>query len=151
MDEQSLANDLNELLALETRGLLRFMDDATPYLTARTFKAWSDVQKMARDTADHGRRLTQLLESMELPVRAASFETVVANYHYSTLHSLLPLLAVQVRRLVAVYQRAIQSAGDDQALKGELSSMLKQNQASLEKLESHIQALAPQAAPAGTT
>ena len=151
MNQQALANDLNELLALETRGLLRFMDQATPYLTDRTFKAWADVQKMAQDTADHGRRLTGLLESMELPVRAASFEMVVANYHYTALHSLLPLLGDQIRRLTAVYERAIRSTGNNQALTSALSSMLEQNQASLATLDSHIQALSPQAAPAGTS
>ncbi len=151
MNEQALANDLNELLALETRGLLRFMDQVTPYLTVKTFRAWADVQKMAQATADHGRRLTELLESMELPVRAASFETVVANYHYSTLHSLLPLLAEQFRRLTAVYERAIRSAGDNAAHVDVLSFMLEQNQASLATLDSHIQALSPDAAPAGTS
>ena len=137
MNEQALGEDLNRLLALESRGLLRFLDRATPYLTPETFKIWGDLQAMATATGDRSRRLTELLESLELPVRPASFDTVVANYHYTSLKTVLPLLADQTRSMIDVNQRAIKHSGHHPKARDELMSLLVESQDRLEKLQTH--------------
>lgn len=147
MSEAELADNLNRLLATESRGLLRFLEQLTPYLTSRTFKIWSDVQQIAKNTADHARRLTEILDRLELPVRTPSFDTAVANYHYARLETLLPILIAETRRQVDAYGRAIELASEEASVRSDLQRMLDENRGHLEKLERHADSLPEQTPP----
>lgn len=138
MNRQVLAEDLNGLLAAESRGLAHHLHTATPYLNADTYRAWRDVKRMLETSGAHARRLSGQLESLELPERPASFAATVANYHYSDLVHLLPLLIEEKRRLVAAYERALQHIGDEPAAAAVVASlrdMLDENQSQVQALE----------------
>ena len=138
MNDDLLSRDLNELLALETRGLLRFLDGAAPYLTAETYKIWAGLRQMAAATSSHARRLTEILESLKLPVRPASFQTAMANYHYATLTSMLPLLVAETRRQVTVYEQAVAHASDRRLIADALGSMLSGKRWQLAQMENYL-------------
>jgi hypothetical protein len=136
MNNPALADELNLLLATETRSLFRHLDEAKPYLTPRTYPAWREVAAMSHASREHGDRIAAILHRLELPQRPVSFSAEVANYHFLSVGSLLPLLIAEKRDQVAAYQRAIRHSTGSAEIDDELIDLLAQNQAQLEKLES---------------
>ena len=140
MDAELLGDELNFLLATETHGLVSHLCDAAPYLNTSTFAIWSDIQAMAAAGAEHARRLSLLLDQLEQPGSPSVFEPSVAQFHYTDLGHLLPLLVEEHRYQVAAYQRAIEHAGSDSPIQGvvdELADLLGDKQVELERLEQH--------------
>lgn len=130
----ALADILNDLLAAEMRGLAQHLDTASPYLSARTYRAWAKLRPMAAVSRRHARRLTQLLADLDLPIRPRSFDPAVAFSHYQSLDSLLPLLIEQKRRQIADCQHAMKQRGLPPVVAAALASILRDNQAQLDVL-----------------
>ena len=93
--------------------------------------------------------LTDLLEGLGLPVRPASFDTVVASYHYTALETLLPLLADQARWMIEVNRRAIEHAGNNQKARDELMSLLTESHDRLKRLQAYAKSVAPKSITTG--
>lgn len=130
----ALADILNELLAAETGGLAQHLDTASPYLSARTYRAWAKLRPMAAVSRRHARQLTQLLADLDLPIRPRGFDPAVAFSHYQSLDSLLPALIEQKRRQIAVCEQAINQPDPPPAVADALRSILSDNQAQLDVL-----------------
>ena len=145
MDPQALGEELNRLLATETRGLARHLDQATPYLTADTLPVWHEVRRMLGANTDHAARISGLLASLNLPERPFPFDPAVASFHYTDLACLLPVLINEKRAQVAAYQRAIEHCGTD-AKAADVSVALQRlfddNQTQLDQLEAHRRRIA---------
>ncbi len=140
MNLDAIGEELNRVLATETRGLGQHLREATPYLTASTFPVWRDIKSMLDANADHAQRLSQLLARLELTGRPASFDPSVAAYHYAELSFLLPLLIDEKRSQIAAYQRAVAHCGLDPRVTDvvtELQQLLCENQGQLDRLKSH--------------
>ena len=145
MDLQALGEELNRLLAMETRGLARHLDQATPYLSADTYSVWHEVRQMLSTNADHAARISGLLASLELPERPFPFDPAVANFHYTDLACLLPVLIDEQRARVTAYQRAIEHCGADAKAadtSAALQGLLDDNQTQLDRLEAHHRRIA---------
>lgn len=124
MNEQALAAELATLLTGEARSLFRHLhDDSRPYLTPATYRVWRDLAAVAVVSADHVRRLTTLIDALGLPVPAPVFDTLVANYHDTSLNFLLPLLADDRERQAAAYDRALTHAASDPVASPVLQSL----------------------------
>ena len=137
----ALANELNALLATETRGQCRHLGEATPYLTPLTYAVWTDIQKMLEVTARHAQNISQIIGELNLQEHPASFAPAVATSHYMDLAYLLPLLMDEKRRQIASYQNAIEHASatgpGHSHIVSQLQSLLADNQAHLNQLERH--------------
>ncbi len=145
MDAESLGDELNFLLATETHGLVSHLHEAAPYLNTLTFAIWPDIQGMVAASTDHARRLSLLLDQLEQPSSPSVFEPSVAQFHYTDLGHLLPLLVEEHRYQVAAYQRSIEHADSDSSIQGvvdELVGLLGDKQEELERLEQHHRKLA---------
>jgi hypothetical protein len=134
---QALGAALNDLLATETRGLSRHLREATPYLTAVTYPIWADVQKMLSASAHHARRLSDLLDALELGERPASFQLDVARFHYTQLSYLLPLLIEEKQSQIAAYRQAIEHAAGEPLVTDPLNELLADVQDQLVELQQH--------------
>jgi acyl transferase domain-containing protein len=136
MSDALLGDDLNELMAMETHGLLTFLEASTPYVTPAMLKAWAGLKAMAAGAAQRAAKITAMLQVIEAPVRAASFETDVASLHYASLEKLLPRLAKENRQQVEAAQRAVDHASEHPEMRATLEAMLaehRKQQAWLEK------------------
>jgi hypothetical protein len=152
MHKPALAEELNTLLALESRSLLRHLDEARPFLSAATFKVWADIERAAARSQDHVRRVSELTESLKLPARAPGFASTVANYHFVSVESVLPLLIQEKAALAASLERAVAHAADHPPLAAALRAMRDDTRELLRVLQNHQKALtAKPPAPAAPT
>lgn len=136
MNPQALGEELSELLATEVRSLSRHLDSSTPYLTAKTYPMWHDIQHFSEASNDHAKRLSELIDTFELPERTKTFDPLVANYHFMSLSFLIPLLIGEKTKQIAAYGRAVSHAGSNDALREALEQLRAENQEQLSKLES---------------
>lgn len=136
MNREGLAEELNRLLAMETHSLSRHLEEATPYLSPRTYKLWRRIARAIHADTDHADRLSHLIDRLELPLKPAGFDTDVASLHYARLETLLPHLIEEKRRQVEAYDRAIEHASADVAVRAELEALRADNRAQLAELES---------------
>lgn len=136
MNNPALADDLNHLLASEARSLFRHLDEAKPYLTAQSYRAWREIEAMSHACREHGERIAAILHRLDLPQRPISFRPEVTNYHFLSVPSLLPLLIDEKNRQVAAYQRVLGRSTGSAEIDDELAALLAEKQAQLQKLES---------------
>ena len=149
MNYPGLADEISLLLATETCSLARHLESCSPYLTARTYPVWRDLQHMRQASEQHAERLSRLQEQLELPPRPQPFSSEVANYHYVTLEYLLPKLIAEKRSQIAAYRRAIAHAGRNEQVRTDLESLLADNEAQRASLERALESLDGAAVPAG--
>lgn len=138
MNRLGLADELNDLLSSEQHSLATHLEEATPYLSPRTYKAWRRIAAVIHADTDHVARLSRLLDRLELPLRPRPRDPNVASYHFSKLETLLPLLLDEKQAHIAAYERAIQHAGTTtggEEIASELRSLLADNQRELAQLE----------------
>ncbi len=139
MNSQALADELNALLATETRSLVRHLDnEATPYVTPATMKAWRHLQDLGGISTDHARRISRLIDELELPPRVLPFPTDVASFHYMTVERVLPLVIQEKKRQVAAYERALTHAGGQPRADIEIRALLAENREKLALLEADL-------------
>jgi len=134
----ALAEELSGVLATERRGLLRHIAVATPYITARTYKLFQQVKHIAHDSVEHTQRLTDLMQGLELEPTAVPFQQDVANFHFVTLESVLPLLIEEKQSQIDAYERAIGHLGDLPEARAELESLLADNREHLKQLQTAL-------------
>ncbi len=135
MNRMALADELNDLLSREQHSLATHLEEATPYLTPRTYKLWRRISEVIHAETDHIGRLSLLLDRLELPMRPRPRDPNVASYHFSKVEILVPLLLEEKKAHIAAYERALEHAGTDEAIAGELRTLLADNQNELAQLE----------------
>lgn len=133
-----LAGLLNDLLAMETRSLIRHLDEAQPYLSSRTYPVWAKVQETARASQDHERRLTDMILQLGFSPSASVFEVRVANYHFCDLPTLLGLLIGEKKLQVEAYQQARRHPEVTPDVQEELGKLLADAKGQLELFESQL-------------
>jgi hypothetical protein len=132
-----LSEDFNTLLATETRSLCRHLHEAKPYLTAKTYRAWREIEHGCAASASHVERLLAICDRLRIKPRPTAFASGVADLHFTALTSLLPKLADEKREQVEAYTRAIEhaaSTGDAFAVT-QLTALREDNRQQLAKLE----------------
>lgn len=135
MDAHALADELSTLLAHESCSLARHVEEATPYLTPRTFKLWRHVREVLDLDRGHAARLTALLDRLGLPQRTRPFDTDVATFHFARMEYVLEHLLAEKRRQVESYDRAIALAAGDAATRSELEALAADSRRQVEELE----------------
>ncbi len=135
MNVEALATELNDLLVSESRSLMHHLDEARPYLTAKTFRIWTEIERLAQMSQAHARQLSALLDRLELPERPLSYAPQVANFHYLTLQSLLPQLIREKDLQIEAYRRSLEHAIEQQTIYVEIEALWQENQLQLEQLQ----------------
>lgn len=143
LNRDALADELNTLLATETRSLVRHVQsEAKPHLTPRTFKVWKTLVDMGHTSLEHAHRLSDLIDKLELPPRSIPFDTSVADFHYMTIERLLGPIVEEKNRQVAAYERAIKHAQGSAAAVTDLNMLLEENRKQLAALKAVAESLA---------
>ncbi|MBL4701467.1 MAG: hypothetical protein JKX85_09435 [Phycisphaeraceae bacterium] len=104
-ESKTLSEKLNHLLQLHRGSLIRHLNEAQPYLSARTYQAWQQLQELQ----DHRQQRTEqivyildlLCDSRPLP---NVYEQSVAFFHFLSLDALLPHL---LENLNDIHQNAV--------------------------------------------
>lgn len=135
MDTNALAKEINELIATERRSLLEHFQEATPHVSAATFRVWNDVKKMAHRDSDHAARLSGLLGRLHLPERTKPFSQDVGHYHFMSLEHVLKLLIEEKKQHLAAYDRALAHCVSEAEIVVELEALRAENLAELLSLE----------------
>jgi len=138
MEKPALANEINALLTVEKRSLMEHFKEATPHVTATTYRVWQELKRMAHRDSDHALRLSALLTNMHLPERTKPFSQDVGHYHFLSVDGVLPLLIGEKRKQLAAYDRAIRHCGREHDVIVELESLRADNLAELLALESML-------------
>jgi len=147
---RALGDELNRLLATETRTLARHLEGAPPYISAATFRVWREIKAMAARSLDHARTLSELLLALELPEESMPFSSDVARFHDTSVETLLPELIAEKERQVAAYRRAIEHARGDDRVRATLQTLLDENLSQLETLRQAKRTLTGEDAAAAT-
>lgn len=134
INRQALADELNQLLATETRSLARHLEESPPYVTPATYRIWQSLRSLAAQSRAHAQRLSELLSTLELSERPLPFSSDVARFHYTALEVLLPELIREKNRQINAYQRALEHAHSDALVESGLSSLLEENCQQLRQL-----------------
>jgi hypothetical protein len=138
MNPQGLADELNELLATETRSLARHLDEAKPYLTPQTYRAWNQIKHYGQLSVRHAQRLSNLIDELKLRAGTRPYPLEVANYHFMRLDFMLPKLIEEKSRQIGAFERALTHADDDDRVVAELSDLLNENREQLAQLEALV-------------
>lgn len=149
MDKTALAKVINELLATERRSLLEHFQEATPHITAATYRVWNELKKLAHRDSDHAARLSALLGKLHQPERTKPFSQDVGHYHYMTVNHVLKLLIEEKKQHLAAYDRALAHCASEPALVGELEALRADNLAELLAIEAMEKQVTRQAAAKG--
>lgn len=136
MDKSALAKEINDVLAVEARSLMEHFRQATPHVTAATYRIWQDIKRLSHRDSDHVLRLTSLLARLNLPERPRPFPLAVGYYHYLSIDRVLPLLIAEKQAQLAAYDRAIRHCGREQDVIVELESLRADNLSELMSLQS---------------
>ncbi len=140
IDRAALAEALNQILAAETHSLARHLEEqATPYLTPESYAAWQRVKGAAHLSHDHEKRLSGLIESLDLPPHPGVYPSAVANYHFADLACLLPQLIEEKQSQIAVYQRALRLVRGDAGATETLQSLMAELESQVRGLVSFTQ------------
>ncbi len=142
INARALGDELNRLLATETRTLARHLEEAPPYISPSTYRVWREIKAMAARSLDHARVLSELLMTLELPENPIPFSSDVARFHYTSVETLLPELIAEKERQVAAYRRAIEHSRGDDRVRASLQTLVDENGSQLETLKQADTALA---------
>ncbi len=135
-NDSGLTDELNTLLATETRSLARHVQaEARPYITPETFPIWKRLERLGRTSLAHAKRLSALIETLELPPRSIPFPTGVAGLHFMNIQRLLPDMIQEKEVQIAAYERALDHAGNCPEAQPALQSLLEENRQSLQDLQ----------------
>jgi bacterioferritin (cytochrome b1) len=134
-DPKVIADELSDVLATETQGLLRHIIGSAPHVTPKTYDTFTLLKKIAANSAHHARRVSRLFDALELSPRPRSFDPRVANYHFLSVASVLPAIVDEKQRQIAAYERAIDHIGDNPRYRVELQALLEENREHLQQLQ----------------
>ena len=149
MNREALVTELNGLLMTETHSLLHHLDEARPYLTSKTYRAWSDIKSLAQTSRRHAQQLSALLPRFDIPERPGTHSSEVARFHFVTLDSLLPELTEEKQKQIASYRRTLKHADHDAQLHRTLVDFLGDNEDQIEHLQAIQASLRGQQVVAG--
>ncbi|MEX2216726.1 MAG: hypothetical protein WD768_21610 [Phycisphaeraceae bacterium] len=141
MNLRAFATEINALLDAESRSLMEHAHELTPYVSAKTYRTWQAIQEFYQRDTDHAGRLTAILQAIGAPERPRPFSQAVGHYHFITIEKLLALLIEEKTRQVAAYDRAIKHAGNEEAVKTELTGLREDNISELARLQVMLQGL----------
>lgn len=136
MDKTALAKEINTLLAKERRSLLEHFQEATPHVTAATYRIWNEIKRLAHRDSDHAARLSALMARLHLPERTKPFSQDVGHYHYMSLEHVVTLLIEEKKQHLAAYDRALAHCGGEANVVTELETLRAENLSELLTLQS---------------
>jgi hypothetical protein len=135
MSHQAIANELNVLLASERRSLLRHIDEAKPYVDAKTHGAWKKIQVIIKEDRHHDARLSALIDQLNLREDPGVFQQDVGHFHYMTIDRLLAEIIEDKQTQLAAYKRAIRLADREPGISGDLQTLLDENLDEMQQLQ----------------
>lgn len=141
MSDENVIGLLNDLLELESRSLVMRLGEARPFMGWTTAEDLPVLQQMVAQTADHQRRLIEVIEAMDGVPRPARSDTLSAGLHYLSVQYLLPQIVAEKQRLIAAYRQAADKTPTDGPAGTAVAHILVRHQAHLEHLQKMTQRL----------
>lgn len=134
-DPDALANELSDLIATESRGLMRHVAGTNAFVDKKTYRLRQAIERIADHTSSHVQRITAVMEDLELSPSARTYPMEVSFHHYDSIQSMQQLLLEEKRNQIAAYERAIQHVGPAPEARAELEALLADNRSHLDQLQ----------------
>lgn len=113
MDEQTVVEILNELLALEQRNLVTRLMESTVFISRLSVEDLSTVERMARASEENAAWLAEVIRSRGGVPGPRVNDVASADLHYNDLHRLLPRLITDRHSLIRKYTLAVKQLGTE--------------------------------------
>lgn len=135
MDGRKLVGLLNDLLDLETSGLLGRLEEVHPFVAPFAAEDLPHLRGIVAAERQHRRRLTEAITELGGAPHPILHDTSSAGAHYLNARHLLGQLVEDMRRLVAAFERAVGALTSSPAAGETVAAILAEHRAHLSQLE----------------
>jgi len=131
----NLVNTIDKLLAAETGSLMHRLREVEAYVPAGAAEAALAVAELVAEDARHAQKLVELLDQLDATPGPRCVEIASGDLHFNRIHTLIPRLIADQKRLVAVYTWAQAEVSGDARAADAVSQLLASHRTHLKKLE----------------
>jgi hypothetical protein len=142
MDRQIVIERLNDLLGLESSGLLGRLDEVYSFVEPAAVDAPLLFEQILADEREHQRLLTEVIVQLDGVPWPRRSEMTSAGVHYLGASYLLPMLAQEKRKRVEAYEQAAPDVSAERHAAEAVARILSRHQKHLEHLEAFAERLA---------
>lgn len=140
--QHQTADVLNELHQLELRTILPRLDCLLASSGRSDASQALSLGRVGRQAAEHRAWLAQAIDDARGAVWPASMNIQSAGLHYSSAASMAPLVAADIRQLLAAYETALRQPGLSSAAIELIHRISRRHQGLLKDLEPSSQLVA---------
>ena len=151
MNPSPAVDVLDELLAAESRSLIRHLDSSTVFISWASADDAEAVRAMVVEDAQHAELLTRTILDLEGNPSPLGYDPIAAGMHYLELHTLLPQVVAGEESLVARYEDVIGSVADEPAAAEVVARLLARHRARAGRLRTLTITRQPSPEPARAT
>lgn len=126
---------VNALFAAETGSIMQRLREAEAYIPPTAADEAFAVQELVDADGLHAEQLVRLLERLDATPGPRGVQIDSGDLHYNALHTLLPRLIADQKRLIARYEAAQPVVAQDPAAADVVGSVLANHRTHLARLE----------------
>lgn len=126
---------LNELLVAEQCNPAGRLWESTVFVSDVNSEAEGVVRAMVEATVEHRRSLTALIRRLGGEPGPRGNDVMSGDLHFQELGEAVPRVISEQRRLIALYQRALERLGDEAEAVAVVRQIVEQHRADLSALE----------------
>ena len=135
MNDQAVADILNELLACEQGSLVTRLQESTVFISRLSVDEANLVDRIAQASTEHSARLVEAILQLGGAPGLRSANTASADLHYQELYHVWPRLFVDRQGLMQKYALAAQRVGEHPLTAALVQHILQQHQEELDWLQ----------------
>lgn len=113
MNPSPAVDVLDELLAAESRSLIRHLDSSTVFVSWASADDAAAVQAMVVEDRQHADLLTRTIQELNGDPSPLGYDAAAAGVHYLELHTLLPQVVAGEEALAARFEDAVARVADE--------------------------------------
>jgi hypothetical protein len=135
VSREDLIATINALLAAESGSLMQRLRESSAYVPPSAADEAFAVQELVDQDAQHAKKLVELLDRLRATPGPRRVMIDTGDLHYNRIHTLIPRLIADQKRLIAAYDSAQAPAAQDPQAADVVSALLASHRTHLAKLE----------------
>lgn len=147
MNPSPAVDVLDELLAAESRSLVRHLDSSTVFISWASADDAEAIRAMVVEDAQHADLLTKTILELNGSPSPLGYDAAAAGMHYVELHTLLPQVVAGEELLVARYEDAVGRVADEPAAADVVARLLARHRSRADRLRALAIARQPSQEP----
>ena len=134
MNPSPAVDILDELLAAESRSLIRHLGSLNVFISWASADDAEAVQAMVVEDAQHADLLTKTILELNGNPSPLGYDPAAAGMHYLELHTLLPQVVAGEELLVARYEDSVGTVADEPAAAEVVARLLARHRSRADRL-----------------